>query len=271
MPQILTCNVLVTTRTTSLTPVPLASFALRFSDLAEIEEGCREDEEQRAGRMIDWISARISSRCVRWLEEWERVEAAAAENDRANNLRTPWWNEVRQCVEGDHIPSKYEGWNHPVASVCFLYQSCLRVESAKHHYSRIGRIHHAAQPTTDFGATTFSLFRTPIMGGQYTSTVLVGHPSGNFSLVRRGVRGLLKSIFVHSRREGQTHSSMLSKSSMVYIVICFRSSSPLHHHHLFPSHSHLYGYRQYLNLRSTHLIHPLRGQNQFQPLGSQLK
>jgi trafficking protein particle complex subunit 8 len=112
---------LVTTRTTSLTPVPLASFALRFSDLGEIEDGCREDEELRAGRTIDWISARISSRCAKWLEDWERMEAAAAQNDRANsNLRTPWWNELRQCVQGDHIPSKFDGWNHPVASVCFL-------------------------------------------------------------------------------------------------------------------------------------------------------
>lgn len=115
---------LVTTRTTSLTPVPLASFALRFSDLGEIEDGCREDEELRAGRTIDWISARISSRCGKWLEDWERVEAAAAQNDRANNnLRTPWWNEVRLCVEGDHIPSRFEGWNHPVASACFLCRS----------------------------------------------------------------------------------------------------------------------------------------------------
>lgn len=114
---------LVTTRTTSLTPVPLASFALRFSDLGEIEDGCREDEEQRAGRTIDWISARISSRCAKWLEDWERVEAAAAQNERANSnlpVRTPWWNELRLCVEGDHIPSKSEGWNHPVASVCFF-------------------------------------------------------------------------------------------------------------------------------------------------------
>ncbi len=110
----------VTTRTTSLTPVPLTSFALRFSDLGEVEDGCREDEELRAGRTIDWISARISSRCAKWLEDWERVEAAAAQNDRANSSRTPWWNELRHCVDGDHIPSKFEGWNHPVASVCFL-------------------------------------------------------------------------------------------------------------------------------------------------------
>ncbi|KAI0271395.1 ER-golgi trafficking TRAPP I complex 85 kDa subunit-domain-containing protein [Gloeopeniophorella convolvens] len=107
----------VTTRTTSLTPVPLTSFALRFSSLEEIEQGCREDEEQRAGRTIDWISARISTRCSKWVEDWEHGGAAAAENDRANNPRTPWWNEVRHCVEGDHIPSKSEGWNHPVAVV----------------------------------------------------------------------------------------------------------------------------------------------------------
>ncbi|KAI9460993.1 ER-golgi trafficking TRAPP I complex 85 kDa subunit-domain-containing protein [Lactarius psammicola] len=107
----------VTTRTTSLTPVPLTAFALRFSDLAEIEEGSREDEEERAGRTIDWISARISSRCAKWIEDWERMQAAATENDKAYKSRTPWWNEVRQCVEGDHIPSKFEGWNHPVAIV----------------------------------------------------------------------------------------------------------------------------------------------------------
>ncbi|KAI0068320.1 hypothetical protein BV25DRAFT_1793504 [Artomyces pyxidatus] len=107
----------VTTRTTTLTPVPHASFALRFSNLVEIEEGCREDEEQRAARTIDWISARISRRCAKWVEDWERVGAAAAEKEGAANLRTPWWDEVRHCVEGDHIPSKVEGWNHPVAVI----------------------------------------------------------------------------------------------------------------------------------------------------------
>ena len=29
-----------------------------------------------------------------------------------------WWEEVKRCVEGDHVPSKTEGWNHPVASAC---------------------------------------------------------------------------------------------------------------------------------------------------------
>src|SRR5215475_10513263 len=58
----LTSPSVVTTRTTSLTPVPHTSFALRFSDLAEIESACREPEEQRAVRAIDWIGSRINSK-----------------------------------------------------------------------------------------------------------------------------------------------------------------------------------------------------------------
>ncbi|KAA1467917.1 hypothetical protein DENSPDRAFT_856966 [Dentipellis sp. KUC8613] len=107
----------VTTRTTTLTPVPHTSFALRFSDLGEIEAGCREDEEQRAARTIDWISARISARCSKWLEDWEKSGAAAAEKERQAEARTPWWDELKRCVEGDHVPSRAEGWNHPVAIV----------------------------------------------------------------------------------------------------------------------------------------------------------
>ena len=172
--------------------MPLASFALRFSELAEIEEGCREDEEQRAGRTIDWISARISSRCVKWLEDWERMEAAAAEKDKAS-LRTPWWNDLRHCVEGDHIPSKYEAWNHPVASVCFPCQSCSSTERPQSIYSRVGCFHHAAQSVADLGATARSINRAAFVGGQYTSALFADRPSGEFSFVKRRVRGFLRS------------------------------------------------------------------------------
>jgi hypothetical protein len=107
----------VTTRTTSFASIPHASFFLRFSDLKETEVACQEDEEQRAVRTIDWISARINKRCSRWVEEIDKLGDKEI-------LRTPWWDEVRRCVEGDHVPSKTEGWNHPVAgthpSNCFL-------------------------------------------------------------------------------------------------------------------------------------------------------
>lgn len=104
----------MTTRTTSLVSVPHTSFALRFSDLAEIESGCREDEEQRAVRTLDWIGARIHKRCTKWMEDIEK-------NGDQDNVRTPWWDELRRCAEGDHIPSKTEAWNHPVAGIYFEY------------------------------------------------------------------------------------------------------------------------------------------------------
>ncbi|KAF9056514.1 ER-golgi trafficking TRAPP I complex 85 kDa subunit-domain-containing protein [Panaeolus papilionaceus] len=99
----------VTTRTTALTSVPHASFALRFSQLQEVEQACKEDDDQRASRTIDWITARISKRCARWVQEADRLDKDA--------IRTPWWDELRRCSEGDVIPSKHEGWNHPVAVI----------------------------------------------------------------------------------------------------------------------------------------------------------
>ncbi|KAF8078759.1 ER-golgi trafficking TRAPP I complex 85 kDa subunit-domain-containing protein [Lyophyllum atratum] len=100
----------VTTRTTSLVSVPHTSFALRFSDLVEIETACREDEDQRAVRTIDWIGARINKRCAKWTEDLEKL------SDKDTH-RTPWWDELRRCTEGDHVPSKTEAWNHPVAVI----------------------------------------------------------------------------------------------------------------------------------------------------------
>ena len=100
----------MTTRTTSLVSIPHSSFFLRFSDLKEVETACQEDEEQRAVRTIDWISARINKECSRWVEGIERLGDKEI-------IRTPWWDEVKRCVEGDHVPSKTEGWNHPVAGV----------------------------------------------------------------------------------------------------------------------------------------------------------
>ncbi|GBE78241.1 hypothetical protein SCP_0111240 [Sparassis crispa] len=105
----------VTTRTISLTPVPHSSFALRFSDLVEIETATHEDDEQRAARTMDWMAARIAGRCSRWVDLME--SQAASSKDSVWRDRTPWWEEVKRCVEGDHVPNSMEGWNHPVAVI----------------------------------------------------------------------------------------------------------------------------------------------------------
>lgn len=99
----------MTTRTTTLNPVPHASFALRFSELPDIESALHEDEEQRAGRTLDWIGSRVAARSARWVDI---VERKAGRDD-----KTPWWEEVKRCIEGDNVPNRYEGWSHPVAGV----------------------------------------------------------------------------------------------------------------------------------------------------------
>lgn len=88
--------------------IQLPQFALRFSDLAEIEEACQEDEEERANRTIDWMSSRISEKAAKWVEITDRT--------RSEGVTTPWWEELKKCAEGNVVPSKTEGWNHPVAS-----------------------------------------------------------------------------------------------------------------------------------------------------------
>ena len=115
----------VTTRTTSFTSIPHPCFYLRFSDLRETELDCQEDEEQRAVRTIDWISARINKRCTRWVEEIDKLGDE-------ENLRTPWWDEVKKCVEGDYVPSKTEGWNHPVAGMFSGIYSSLNATKSLH-------------------------------------------------------------------------------------------------------------------------------------------
>ncbi|KAF8525181.1 ER-golgi trafficking TRAPP I complex 85 kDa subunit-domain-containing protein [Hysterangium stoloniferum] len=102
----------VTTRTTTLTTVTHASFSLRFSDFNDVNTACKEDEDSRAGRTIDWIGQRVAKRAAAWVEEAEGTDHA---ND--NKALPPWWRELQRCTEGDHTPSKHEGWNHPVAVI----------------------------------------------------------------------------------------------------------------------------------------------------------
>ena len=120
-------HLLVTTRTTTLTSVQHAKFTLRFSDLSETEGACKEDEEQRAGRTVDWISARVARKSARWVDEVERVENELGKS--SADVPTPWWDEVKRCAEGNHIPMKSESWNHPTSS-----SSILLMALRKHFY-----------------------------------------------------------------------------------------------------------------------------------------
>lgn len=89
----------------------------------EVEAACKEDEEQRAGRFIDWVTSRISRRSDRWVKEVEKLEDNGKGLHTPNEGRTPWWEELRKCTEGDLVPLRSEGWNHPVSSMfCSLIE-----------------------------------------------------------------------------------------------------------------------------------------------------
>ena len=90
-----------------------SSFPLRFSNLSDIEARCKEDEDVRAERTIDWIGQRIAKRAAIWVDRVEHEESLETKG-----VTTPWWQELQRCTEGDRTPSRDEGWNHPVAGVC---------------------------------------------------------------------------------------------------------------------------------------------------------
>ncbi|KIJ24365.1 hypothetical protein M422DRAFT_274866 [Sphaerobolus stellatus SS14] len=92
----------VTTRTSTLTTVTHTTFPLRFSDYRDVETTCREDENSRAERTIDWIGQRIGKRAQAWVEEAEK------EDYTKGTAISPWWLELDRCIEGDRAPSRHE-------------------------------------------------------------------------------------------------------------------------------------------------------------------
>ncbi|KAG8936905.1 hypothetical protein FRC02_009995 [Tulasnella sp. 418] len=105
----------VITRTTALVPVTHPAFPLRFSDLQAIESACKEDEESRATRTIDWIGARISRKSSGWVENLQKSGKGEPLSIAAGETR--WWDELKSCVDGDRTPERGEGWSHPVALI----------------------------------------------------------------------------------------------------------------------------------------------------------
>jgi len=190
----------VITRTAALTPVQHTSFAIRFSDLTEIEDGCREPEEQRAGRFIDWIGARIALRSSSWVEHWESSGAAKKERSGDTSIRTPWWAELQSCVEGERIPSRVEGWNHPIAlifAVSTFAANPLQALAQLH-------IHPPELPQwVDSSHLRYTLIVHP-KGSPLSDEEYIPHP---FPLCLRTYHVLLIE---------QRHFSTLQRSSMAY-------------------------------------------------------
>ena len=168
----------MTTRTTTLTAVPHSTFALRFSELGDVEASLHEDEEQRAGRTFDWIGARIGARSARWVEAFERRGLPTKDD---GLWRTPWWDEVKRCVEGENVPNRYEGWNHPAASTSFIILDSVwhftYVANSLTSSSHICGLNVGFQSFTSTARYANQTARLPALGRPDSSTLLPNCPS----------------------------------------------------------------------------------------------
>lgn len=102
----------VTVRSTTFSTITHPSFHLRFADFSSLEAACAEDEDERASRTIDWLGQRITREADKWVKS---VESDKIKINHPSDA--PWWQELHNCVEGDHLPTRFEGWNHPVAVI----------------------------------------------------------------------------------------------------------------------------------------------------------
>lgn len=217
---------IVTTRTTTLTTVSHPSFSLRFSDLADTERACLEDDEERAARTIDWIGDRITRQCTHWLKELDDDPDRYA-------TRTPWWDELARCAEGDHLPSKYDGWNHPLSS-----QSHDCALSPTHNLaSHSSRIYHSSQPIAGYHDTPFSYIGISLLGRHNPPPLHTDRTYQRISSVRRRVRHSVSFLLILRQfsSSGLELYSMPSRNNMVYIRFYFLYLS--RHPHLLPSKS----------------------------------
>lgn len=140
-----------------------------------MEEACREDEEQRAIRTIDWMTARIGKRCAKWVQD---VELAGDKE----TLRTPWWDELRRCSEGDFVPSRTESWNHPVAGTLVYFVCSFTYINAG--CSHTCRVDSGTKSVSRNHRPPCAQLAIPDMGRHQLSTIHSNNSSPQFSFVR---------------------------------------------------------------------------------------
>ncbi len=176
---------------------------------------------------MDWIGSRISQRCERWMD---MLETDTKEGGKMWRTRTPWWEEVKRCVDGDHVPSSVEGWNHPVSRAygrsptLFLLELTVPLVSC---HSNPGRVHNSCKSIASFARPHLACIRLSALGRYHLLTLFLDHPSCEFTTRRANVGEFQHYSFVShlvwtvvyyplERR----HCSTRSRSNMASIASC---------------------------------------------------
>lgn len=134
---------------------------------------------------MDWIGNRVQPRCTAWVEMVE-VQAASEKPEGPWMDHTPWWEEVKRCVESDHVPNRSEGWNHPIAS-SYSSRGCTFSHCVLFH-SNICGIHHCAQPVASIAGPARANSRLSALGGRHIAPLFTDSTPLEFTTVRSNVR-----------------------------------------------------------------------------------
>ena len=135
---------------------------------------------------MDWIGNRVQPRCAAWVETVE-AQLASGKTDGLWRDRTPWWEEVKRCVESDHVPNRSEGWNHPVASSYLSSGEPQSLSSMFVFNSNICSVDYCCEPPTSIAGIAFTSHRISSLGG-YCLPPLFSHcPSVRLTVVRSDV------------------------------------------------------------------------------------
>ena len=115
------------------------------------------------------MSSRISEKAAKWVEIMDR--------SRSEGVTTPWWEELKKCVEGNVIPSRTEGWNHPVASESRSRLLHLtRPFGLTFDFSHLRCVHGGRKPAPGSPRPTREADRLTAMGGPYLHSLYARYP-----------------------------------------------------------------------------------------------
>ena len=188
---------------------------------------------------MDWIGSRIAQRCERWLD---MLETESKEGGKMWRTRTPWWDEVKRCVDGDHVPSSAEGWNHPVSRAYPLWSvtNAVRADFLLHSYIIVilavsTTAANPLQALQDLASRAFDF--PPWVDITSLRYFLIIHPSNspladpmyvlmcNY-LSRKADVDVKHDVILHPELK---HCSMPSRSSMACTVSFYLYNSPRLH------------------------------------------
>ena len=114
------------------------------------------------------MSSRISEKAAKWVDTMDQT--------RSEGVITPWWEELKKCAEGNVVPSRTEGWNHPIASKECSGSSILSLVFSAFYSSHLCCVHNSRKSSPGSPGLTRETDRPAAVGGSHLSSLYTRYP-----------------------------------------------------------------------------------------------